>query len=160
MCQVQAGAYVSLLTPGGTKYSDCHPSKKDIGRQLSLQLRCSYQGQQGDVSLCAETMKPVFEGDNIWHLYWVCMHLCIQVCFCFGFCFFFIPFRIILALLLFSRSLPVVAQIRGHVAGPPLPSSLRYNNAFLLMARIIQRSLPSPTRVELCLPTLLSVLSS
>ena len=27
MCQVQAGAYVSLLTPGETKYSDCHPSK-------------------------------------------------------------------------------------------------------------------------------------
>ena len=27
MCQVQAGAYVSLLTPGGTKYSDCHPRK-------------------------------------------------------------------------------------------------------------------------------------
>ena len=27
MCHVQAGAYVSLLTPGGTKYSDCHPSK-------------------------------------------------------------------------------------------------------------------------------------
>ena len=29
MCQVQAGAYVSLLTPGGTKYmySDCHSSK-------------------------------------------------------------------------------------------------------------------------------------
>ena len=27
VCQVQAGAYVSLLTPGGTKYSDCHPSK-------------------------------------------------------------------------------------------------------------------------------------
>ena len=27
MCQVQAGAYVSLLTPGGTKYPDCHPSK-------------------------------------------------------------------------------------------------------------------------------------
>ena len=26
MCQVQAGPYVSLLTPGGTKYSDCHPS--------------------------------------------------------------------------------------------------------------------------------------
>ena len=24
-CQVQAGAYVSLLTPGGTKYFDCHP---------------------------------------------------------------------------------------------------------------------------------------
>ena len=27
MCQVQAGAYVSLLTPGETKYSDCHPRK-------------------------------------------------------------------------------------------------------------------------------------
>ena len=27
MCQVQAGSYVSLLTPGGTKYSDCHPRK-------------------------------------------------------------------------------------------------------------------------------------
>ena len=27
MCQVQAGAYVSPLTPGETKYSDCHPSK-------------------------------------------------------------------------------------------------------------------------------------
>ena len=27
MCQVQAGAYVSLLTPEGTKYSDCHPRK-------------------------------------------------------------------------------------------------------------------------------------
>ena len=26
MCQVQAGAYVSLLTPGETKYSDCHPT--------------------------------------------------------------------------------------------------------------------------------------
>ena len=27
MCQVQAGAYVSLLTPGETKYSDCHQGK-------------------------------------------------------------------------------------------------------------------------------------
>ena len=27
MCQVQAGAYVSLLMPGGTKYSDCHSWK-------------------------------------------------------------------------------------------------------------------------------------
>ena len=27
MCQVQAGAYVSLLTPGETKYSGCHPRK-------------------------------------------------------------------------------------------------------------------------------------
>ena len=27
MCQVHAGAYVSLLTPGKTNYSDCHPRK-------------------------------------------------------------------------------------------------------------------------------------
>ena len=27
MCQVEAGAYVSLLTLGETKYSDCHPRK-------------------------------------------------------------------------------------------------------------------------------------
>ena len=27
MCQVHAGAYVSLLTPGETNYSDCHPTK-------------------------------------------------------------------------------------------------------------------------------------
>ena len=37
---------------------------KDIGRRLSVELQCSYQGQQGDVSLCAETIKPVFEGDK------------------------------------------------------------------------------------------------
>ena len=40
-----------------------------IGRQLPLELQCSYQGQQGDVSLCAETIKPVFEGDKIWQLW-------------------------------------------------------------------------------------------
>ena len=27
MCQVHAGTYVSLLTPGETNYSDCHPRK-------------------------------------------------------------------------------------------------------------------------------------
>ena len=27
MRQVHAGAYVSLLTPGGTNFSDCHPRK-------------------------------------------------------------------------------------------------------------------------------------
>ena len=27
MCQVQAGAYVSLLAPGKTKYTACHPRK-------------------------------------------------------------------------------------------------------------------------------------
>ena len=38
---------------------------KDIGRRLSLQLQCSlYQGQQGDVSLRAEAIKPVCEGDK------------------------------------------------------------------------------------------------
>ena len=42
--------------------------------------------------------------------------------------FFPIPF-IILALL--SPSLPVVTQIRGHIAGPPPPSPLRYVPSFL-----------------------------
>ena len=28
MCQVHTGAYVSLLTPRETDYSDCHPRKK------------------------------------------------------------------------------------------------------------------------------------
>ena len=41
---------------------------KDIGRRLPLQLQCSYQGRRGDVSLCAETIKPVSEGDQIWQL--------------------------------------------------------------------------------------------
>ena len=41
--------------------------------------------------------------------------------------FFFILF-IFLALL--SRSLPVVTQIRGHIAGPRLPSPLRYVRSF------------------------------
>ena len=27
MCQVHTGAYISLLTPGETNYSDCHPRK-------------------------------------------------------------------------------------------------------------------------------------
>ena len=27
MCQVDTGAYVSLLTPGETVYTDCHPRK-------------------------------------------------------------------------------------------------------------------------------------
>ena len=61
------------------------------------------------------------------------------------FIFFFIPF-IILALL--SRSLPVVAPIRGHIVGPPLPSPPRYNNAFIFIARRIQYFLPSSTRVD------------
>ena len=43
-------------------------------------------------------------------------------------CLFFIT-SIILALL--SRSLPVVTQIRGDIAGPPPPSPLRYVPSFL-----------------------------
>ena len=53
---------------------------KDIGRRLLLELQCSlYQGQQGDalVSLCAETIKPVFEGDKIWQQ--VCGRKCIRL---------------------------------------------------------------------------------
>ena len=42
--------------------------------------------------------------------------------------FFFIP-SIILAPL--SRSLPVVTQIQGHIAGPPPPSPLRHVPSFL-----------------------------
>ena len=39
---------------------------EDMGRRLPLELqqRSLYQGQQGDVSLCAETIKSVFEGDK------------------------------------------------------------------------------------------------
>ena len=72
---------------------------------------------------------------------------------------------------LLSPSLPlvvvVVAQIRGHIAAPPLSSPLRYNNAFIFIARrIFHREkdsaffLPSSTRVDLCLTRLLGVLSA
>ena len=70
--------------------------------------------------------------------------------------FFFIPF-IVFALL--SLLLPVVPQIRGHIAGPPPPSPLRYVPSFF-MARVIHLHPPSSTRVELYLPTLLGALSS
>ena len=43
----------------------------------------------------------------------------------------FMPFTIFALL---SRSLPVVAQNRGHMAGPPLSSPLRYAPSFLLRA--------------------------
>ena len=68
--------------------------------------------------------------------------------------FFFFILLIILATLL-SPSLPVVTQIRGHIAGlpsPPLPTTVR---TFTFTARRIQHFLPSSTRVELNLPTLL-----
>ena len=64
---------------------------------------------------------------------------------------------IILALL--SRSLPVVAQIRGHITGPPPPSPPRCLPSFLSREQSIFFH-PSSTRVELFLPTLLSALSS
>ena len=68
-----------------------------------------------------------------------------------------IPF-IILALL--SYSLPVVTQIRGHIAGPSPPSPLRTVRSFIFIARKIQHFLPWSTRVELYLPTLLGALSA
>ena len=58
---------------------------------------------------------------------------------------FFIPF-VILALL--SPSLPVPTQIRGHIAGPPPPSPLRYVPSFLSREEC-SMFLPSSTRVEL-----------
>ena len=59
---------------------------------------------------------------------------------------FFIPFNI---LALLSPSLPVVTQIRGHIAArPPPPSPLRYVPSFFI-ART-QHFLPWSTRVELC----------
>ena len=67
-----------------------------------------------------------------------------------------IPF-IILALLL--PSLPVVTQIRGHIAGGLLRPP-HYGTRLYYMARSDQHFPPSSTRVELCLPTLLGALSS
>ena len=52
-------------------------------------------------------------------------------------------------LALLSLSLPVVTQIRGHIAGPPPPFPLRYNNTFVFIARMIKHFLPSTTRVEI-----------
>ena len=56
-----------------------------------------------------------------------------------------IPFVI---LVLLSRSLPVVSQIRGHIAGPLL-SPPYYGTCLHFIATIIQHFLPSLTRVEL-----------
>ena len=62
--------------------------------------------------------------------------------------FFFFVTLIILALL--SRSLPVVTQIRDHLAGPPPPFPPRHVPSFLSTRRI-RRFRPSSTRVESCL---------
>ena len=61
---------------------------------------------------------------------------------------------IILALL--SRSLPPSSSItrcRGHVAGPSCSPPPHYGTCVHYIGRIIQRCLPSSTRVELYLPT-------
>ena len=54
MCQVQAGPYVSLLTPGGTKYSDCHLSKTNtyILHVVSITTSYTMSGRPGGVSGC------------------------------------------------------------------------------------------------------------
>ena len=69
--------------------------------------------------------------------------------------FFFIPFIILASLALPPSS----SSDPGSHSGPssPLPTTVR---AFLFVARRIQRFLPSSTRVELYLPTLLGALSS
>ena len=76
--------------------------------------------------------------------------------------YFFIP---LIALALLSRSLPVVvAQIRGHQAGPPPPIPATVRAAFIFIARITQHfsSLFVDSRRIGLLPitTLLSILSS
>ena len=64
-----------------------------------------------------------------------------------------IPFIVVLALL--SPSQYHNLDLRGRTAGSPPPSPLRYNNAFIFIARIIQHFLASSIRVDLHLPTLL-----
>ena len=76
-----------------------------------------------------------------WRIVYRLAHLCCDQAF-----FLRIPF-IVLALVL-SRSLPVASEIRGHTAGPPLPSPLRYVPSYLITRRT-QHFLPSSTRVEL-----------
>ena len=44
MCQVQAGAYVSLPTPRETKYSDCHPRKTTTYIYIYISLRICTTG--------------------------------------------------------------------------------------------------------------------
>ena len=95
-----------------------------------------------------------------WNKHWTLMVLQ-QACTFFTlvqlfFVFFSIPI-IILALL--SPSLPVVTQIRGRIAGPSSPFSPRSVPSFFIAIKT-QHFLPSSTRVELCVPTLLGALSS
>ena len=47
MCQVHAGAYVSLLTPRETNYSDCHPRKTTtyISHVVSITTHYAYARQ-------------------------------------------------------------------------------------------------------------------
>ena len=62
--------------------------------------------------------------------------------------------------IILSRSLQVAAEIRGHIAGSPPPSPIRTVRAYIFIARRIQHFLPSSTRLEMYLPTLLGALSS
>ena len=58
-----------------------------------------------------------------------------------------------------SCSLLVVTKIQSHMVGSTPPSPLRYAPC-IFIARIIQNFLPSPTRVDLCPPTLCLALST
>ena len=56
MCQVQAGAYVSLFTPGETKYSDCHPIPHPGQiHSCSLSFICVAQAMKP----CADELRPI-----------------------------------------------------------------------------------------------------
>ena len=74
----------------------------------------------------------------------------------FFFCLFSIPFIIfaLLSLSLHSRNSDPGSQSRLF---SPLPTTVR---AFIFIARRVQHFLPSSTRVEFCLPTLLSALGN
>ena len=65
---------------------------------------------------------------------------------------------LLIILVLLSRSHAVVTQILGHIAGSPSPCPLRYVPSCLSREEFWQ-FLPSSTRVDLYLPTLLGALS-
>ena len=45
MCQVHTGAFVSLLAPGKTDYTACHPRKTTTYSNLSLRIRTTDASQ-------------------------------------------------------------------------------------------------------------------
>ena len=116
------------------------------------------QQQQQQAGPCARAVSSPYCGE---FLFVIASLSCIVLLFphsqYFSNYFFFIPF-IILALL--SPSLPPSSNSDpGSQSGrsSPLPTTVR---AFLFIARNIQHFLPSSTRVEWYLPTLLRALSS